>query len=397
MTDKLLLEPEEDIYNLDKVYLDNLRYDEDPTQFEQSTLSKLNEAFVNANDPFNTDVMGRPIMSSNSKMDSLLRDTWAKGMLMEGGGFVGDILGLGKGIFNILEDPIDQIMTKIKDPTVKLKPTSAGESFARGFPDIADLNLPPVFGMTSEKVGEKLTEMGFDPISKAETEEQKNILENVQLAAQIINPLPGAELKALGKGYKAVKNLNSKSVKILDNGVTEYKSLKDYPNVYTKDGFITNKEGTPIDVYHGTGNPDLKINNLNIEQQNRGLMYFTNSQEKASNFAVNNNNRYSKTNTRVIKAKIAMEKPFIVNNFHFSSGVSEELKIIASKIYGLFPKKYGKNYKSNIWSVNPQTIKILKEKGYDGIIVSEKGSGDKEFYMPFYDASVKNAKTIKEK
>ena len=92
-----------------------------------------------------------------------------------------------------------------------------------------------------------------------------------------------------------------------------------------------------------------------------------------------------------------MEKPFIVNNFHFSSGVSEELKIIASKIYGLFPNKYGKNYKSNIWSVNPQTIKILKEKGYDGIIVSEKGSGDKEFYMPFYDASVKNAKTIKEK
>jgi hypothetical protein len=350
------------------------------------------------------DAVGKPIVPTDPKMDALVKSSIAKGTVMTGVGLLGDILGASKGLYNIPQDTMDQLMSRIKDPNANQPLLNKLDSFVRGFDEVKALNLPPVLGMTSEAADEKLTEMGWDPVAEG-TDAQKPVLEVSKGIGQVISPFPAAKIKLIGKTYKAIKDLNPKSVKILDNGVTEIsvkdtyklagKKYTDQGTIYFKNGYVTDINGKALKVYHGTSNPALKTSKLNISGQERELMYFTDSMGYAQKFMAPKNQfpsiKFSK-DSRLIEANVAFEKPFIINKFTFSSGLSEELKILASTIYNQLPNKFGNTLKSNAWRVQPRTIKVLKEKGYDGIIYSTKG---RNFYMPFYDEAINVKRAIK--
>jgi hypothetical protein len=135
-----------------------------------------------------------------------LKSTIGKGMAQETIGFVGDMLGILKGVYNMTDRQWEELSQRIKDPTVQPKVRGLLESFLAGFSDIEELGLPPGLGMTSEAADKMLTEMGWDPVSKANTPEKKEILEGVKIGAQVLSPAPtGVATEVIKRGAKVVK------------------------------------------------------------------------------------------------------------------------------------------------------------------------------------------------
>ena len=106
---------------------------------------------------------------------------------------------------------------------------------------------------------------------------------------------------------------------------------------------------------------------------------------------------------RIIKANLKMEKPFIVkgdrddlDGTNFTVNMNETLTVISNNIR----RKLG-DYKNTLWEdttrssnykVHPRTVKLLKDKGYDGIIFPMI-----DIYLPFFDEAVQIKKVIKGK
>ena len=422
---------------LDQIYLDNLAVDEDdvidiealqekaraemqPSLFDLGAINSLGYDPAGAIDTLMTE--------EDKKFRNQIAQSVGKGVVMEVGGLAGDLLGIAKGLYNIPQDQMNQLMERIKDPEAEQEVISKFDSFIRGFDDIKALNLPPLLGRTSEAIGEDLTKMGFDPKSEADSELKKKALGGAELVGQVVTPAVG--VAPIIKGAKAVKNLNPKSIKILDNGVEQifkrdgtnaFGSKQTYVT-YQKNKVFTDKEGNPLTFYHGTNNPKLKTSKLDIPNQRRELMYFTPMDSMAKSYSRSGTSHpdifndsvkvtkkmekdYIKTlRPRIIKANLKMEKPFIVkganrddfDGTHFTVNMNETLTVISNNIR----RKLG-DYKNTLWEdtsrssnykVHPRTVKLLKDKGYDGIIFPMI-----DIYLPFFDEAVQIKKVIKGK
>lgn len=204
---------------LDQIYLDNLAVDEDdvidiealqekarasvqPSLFDLGAVNSLGYGIP----PINT------LMSEeDKKFAKQIPQAVGKGVAMEVGGLAGDLLSIAKGLYNIPQDQMDQLMEKIKDPEAEQEVISKFDSFMRGFDDIKALNLPPLLGRTSEAIGEDLTEMGFDPKSEADSELKKKVLGVAEQAGQV--GTPGVGLIPLVKGGKKIVETVKKSSK----------------------------------------------------------------------------------------------------------------------------------------------------------------------------------------
>tara|TARA_R110000822_G_scaffold249994_1_gene377369 strand:+ start:2379 stop:3695 length:1317 start_codon:yes stop_codon:yes gene_type:complete len=424
---------------LDQIYIDNLSVDEgsvvdvkalrnraraevQPTLFDLGAVNQLGYG------PPPIDIL---MDEGDKKFSGQLVEAAGRGTTKLIGGTVGDLLGIAKGLYNIPQDQMDQLMVKMEDPAVQQEVISKFDSFMKGFEDIKALDLPPGIGMTSEAVGEKLTEMGIDPQGEADSELKKKVLGAVELGTEIINPIGlGAGVvvtKGVKSGAKLVKESISKT-KQLDNGVEQIfkKSGKNAfdSNVtvttYQKNKVFTDKEGQPIKFYHGSNNPRLKTNKLDIPNQRRRLMYFTTNPSMAKSYSRGGQTHPDSFNDRVkvtkkmkeeylatlkpkvIEANIKMEKPFIVSSKTLYDGsldnifvvnMNETLTIIANNLKHKMGKgdfQWGDLSRSSKYKVHDRTINILKEKGYDGIIFPMIDT-----YLPFIDEAVQVKKVIK--
>tara|TARA_R110002020_G_scaffold472589_1_gene700884 strand:+ start:3857 stop:5023 length:1167 start_codon:yes stop_codon:yes gene_type:complete len=362
---------------LDQIYLDNLAVDEDdvidiealqekaraemqPTLFDLGAVSSIGYG------PPPIDIF---MDKEDKKFAKQIPQAIGKGVLMEGGGLVGDLLGIAKGLYNIPQDQMDELMTRIEDPTVQQKVISGFDSFMRGFDEIKELDLPPLLGRTSEAVGEDLTEMGFDPKSEADSAMKKKILTGAEYSGQIGTPGVGAV--PLVKGVK----------KLIETLKTPYR-------VDTKNNILIDESGTAKTFYHGT---EAKFNKFDLKKSNGNKM---NSRAKTIYFSDDIN--VAKQYGKVKEVNLKMKKPFILDDFYFTGGISKDVKIaykrIKDKIMSLIkkeePDRYlGGLYPSNAWNINVDDVTLLKKKGYDGIIVPKEVNPREEEYFIVFDSN----------
>lgn len=127
----------------------------------------------------------------------------------------------------------------------------------------------------------------------------------------------------------------------------------------------------PSTVYHGT---DKQFDTF---QNASGGIYFTDNPTQAKQFGKN-----------MKEVQLKLENPYVIDDFRFDSGMGEKFEIWKNKIKRMLGSKdYGRTMKSNAWSVDPDTIKRLQDKGYDGIAIpsSVSSSGDNRYIV--FDSS----------
>lgn len=127
----------------------------------------------------------------------------------------------------------------------------------------------------------------------------------------------------------------------------------------------------PKTVFHGT---DAKFDEF---QSAKNGIYFTDNPEIAKRFGKN-----------MKEVELKMENPYVIDDFSFDSGMGEKFERWKNKIKKIIgSKNYGRTTKSNAWSVDPDTINRLQDKGYDGIAIpsSVSSSGDNRYIV--FDAS----------
>ena len=127
----------------------------------------------------------------------------------------------------------------------------------------------------------------------------------------------------------------------------------------------------PSTVYHGT---DKQFDTF---QNASGGIYFTDNPNQAKKFGKN-----------MKEVQLKLENPYVIDDFRFDSGMGEKFEIWKNKIKRMLGSKdYGRAMKSNAWSVYPDTIKRLQDKGYDGIAIpsSVSSSGDNRYIV--FDSS----------
>ena len=127
----------------------------------------------------------------------------------------------------------------------------------------------------------------------------------------------------------------------------------------------------PSTVYHGT---DKQFDTF---QNASGGIYFTDNPTQAKQFGKN-----------MKEVQLKLENPYVIDDFTFDSGMGEKFEIWKNKIKRMLGSKdYGRAMKSNAWSVYPDSIKRLQDKGYDGIAIpsSVSSSGDNRYIV--FDSS----------
>jgi len=155
-------------------------------------------------------------------------------------------------------------------------------------------------------------------------------------------------------------------------------------NVYSKNGILSDETGEPMTFYHGTME---KFDEFDLSKSHKPVVYFANKEEVAKQYTTQKGSRKKGT---IKAANLKMDKPFIVTDFEFTSGLGEDMAIIYNKIMNKIKKTYEKSYSSNQWSVDEDTVRRLKNKGYDGIIVPEEASPRRQaFYMVFDTDQIK--------
>jgi len=184
------------------------------------------------------------------------------------------------------------------------------EQFAEGYGAVP---------FTSEKIKTILEDMGWKAPEGTESAE---------LIGELIAPS-----KAISSGIKGVAKVLKK----------------------TKDaGSVKKLFNVPSTVYHGT---DAKFDTFKSSQNG---IYFTDNPDVAKDFGKN-----------IKQVKLKLNNPYVIDDFRFDSGLGEKFELFKNNL----KSKIGmKNYndqtiKSNAWTVQPETIQRLKEKGYDGIVV----------------------------
>ena len=148
------------------------------------------------------------------------------------------------------------------------------------------------------------------------------------------------------------------------------KSFSKVKNVIDRLGSAKKFE-MPDTVYHGT---DKKFDTF---QNTSGGIYFTDNPKQANRFGKN-----------MKEVQLKLENPYVIDDFSFDSGMGEKFELWKNKIKRqLGSKDYGRTIKSNAWSVDPDTIKRLEDKGYDGIVIpsSVSSSGDNRYIV--FDSS----------
>ena len=352
---------------LDQIYLDNLAVDEDDV-IDIEALQEKARASVQPSlfDLGAVNSMGYgipPVHTLMSKEDKKfakqLAQSVGKGVVMEVGGLAGDLLGIAKGLYNIPQDQMDRLMERIKDPEVEQEVISKFDSFMRGFDDIKALNLPPLLGRTSEAIGEDLTEMGFDPKSEADSELKKKILTGAELTGQVATPGVGA-------------------VPLIKGGKKIVESLKIPYRVDTKNNILVDESGNAKTFYHGT---KAKFDKFDLKKSD-GTVYFSDDIDVAKQYG------------KVKEVNLKMKKPFVLDDFYFTGGISRDVKIaykkIKDKIMSLIKKEDyvpGGVYPSNTWLIDVDDVTLLKKTGYDGIIVPKDTNPRKEEYFIVFDSN----------
>ena len=246
---------------LDQIYLDNLAVDAGEvldieklqTKARQEMQPSLFDLEVLSEVGYGTPPIEQLMTEDDKKFSRQLTSAVAKGQVMEGAGLLGDVLGILKGVYNMTDRDWQTLSQRIQQPDVQPQVETLLESFMRGFEDIKALNLPPVLGMTSEAVDEKLTEMGWSPETQANTEEKKSILEGGKVFGQVTSggPLIIENLiKKLGTGYKSAK----KFIKETKEGTVDTGIIKNNPEFKSWFGKskVVDAKGDPIILYHGS-------------------------------------------------------------------------------------------------------------------------------------------------
>ena len=406
---------------LDQIYLDNLAIDEDdvidiealqekarasvqPSLFDLGAVNSLGYGIP----PVNT------LMSEeDKKFAKQIPQSVVKGSVMEVGGLAGDLLSIAKGLYNIPQDQMDQLMARIEDPEAEQEVLSKFDSFMRGFDDIKALNLPPLLGRTSEAIGEDLTEMGFDPKGEADSELKKKVLGAGEIVGQV--GTPGVGLIPLVKGAKVVKNIAKskegvdkvKGATVVKKKITsrynEYvgensldKAKKTFSfKVGMKDGKVIDSSGAPKVFYRSMNN---KYKNFDVKKSYDGLGWFASDKKVAQSY-----NKEKKGAIREVYLK--MKKPFIVENYSFTApnqGIKKDLSLVISRLKrNVFDKNSTPRNdpgQSNVWTVSDEDIAIFRKNGYDGIIIpAEVNPRQEEYFLIFNNKQVINVESKKTK
>lgn len=355
---------------LDQIYLDNLAVDAGEvldieklqTKARQEMQPSLFDLEVLSEVGYGTPPIEQLMTEDDKKFSRQLTSAVAKGQVMEGAGLVGDLLGILKGVYNITDRDWQTLSQRIQQPDVQPQVETLLESFMRGFEDIKELNLPPILGMTSEAVDEKLTEMGWSPETQANTEEKKSILEGGKVFGQVTSGGPlivENVLKKLGTGYKSAKKfINEKKYGTVDTGII--KNNPEFKSWFGKSK-VMDVKGNPIILYHGStvAFDKFKTPNQLDPKNSSGVVWLTSYKGRAdlhagSSFSEGGN---------ITPVYVKMENPY-----------------------------YG-------WAgTDVEQIDKLKAQGYDGMILEERGinvGGENDtVYLIFDDDQVKPALSV---
>ena len=379
---------------LDQIYLDNLAVDEDdvidiealqekarasvqPTLFDLGAVNSLGYGIP----PVNT------LMSEeDKKFATQIPQAVGKGVVMEVGGLAGDLLSIAKGLYNIPQDQMDQLMEKIKNPEAEQEVISKFDSFMRGFDDIKALNLPPLLGRTSEAIGEDLTEMGFDPKSEADSELKKKVLGAAEISGQV--GTPGVGLIPLVKGGKKIVETVKKSSKTNNN----MQGFSDSFSDWFDRSKVVDKDNQPLVLYHGTTKTCDKFKRPSeIKNVKRGGIVDTDGIFFSAN--PNTANTYArrlgfdedfKEGAQVRPVYLNIKNPYVIND-----------DSIPNKLQKFITEMRGNEYfgDSNKVARKDQIDKLI-EQGYDGIIVKNKPKfmqENRNEYIVFNDNQVLSA------
>jgi len=379
---------------LDQIYLDNLAIDEDdvidiealqekarasvqPSLFDLGAVNSLGYGVP----PVNT------LMSEeDKKFAKQIPQSVVKGSVMEVGGLAGDLLSIAKGLYNIPQDQMDQLMERIKNPEAEQEVLSKFDSFMRGFDDIKALNLPPLLGRTSEAIGEDLTEMGFDPKGEADSELKKKVLGAGEIVGQV--GTPGVGLIPLVKGGKKI-------VKTVKNSSKTNNNMQGFSDSFS-DWFdrskVVDKDNQPLVLYHGTTKTFDKFKRPSeIKNVKRGGIvatdgiFFSANPNTANSYARRlGADKNFKEGAQVRPVYLNIENPYVIND-----------DSIPNKLQKFITEMRGNDYfgDSNKVARKDQIDKLI-EQGYDGIIVKHKPKfmqENRNEYIVFNDNQVLSA------
>jgi hypothetical protein len=190
--------------------------------------------------------------------------------------------------------------------------------------------------------------------------------------------------------YKKVKNVMSKpNVDVgtaqVKKKITDRHSRENLEyTVKTKNHIVSDEDGVAKTFYHGT---KKKFDQFNLDQSAGSIIDHT---AKTAYFASDKN--VAKQYGKVKEFNIKMKKPFILDDFYFTGGVSKDIKMayesVKRKILSVINKKdyFPGLYKSNAWDINADDVALLKKKGYDGIIVPKEVNPRREEYFIVFDS-----------
>lgn len=119
------------------------------------------------------------------------------------------------------------------------------------------------------------------------------------------------------------------------------------------DSKITNKEGDPLIVYHGS---DIKFDSFNVSKMRNGWLskgfYFTDNKTEAKHYG-----------DKLYSVYLRLQNPFIIKSDVIKDdGTIEWAKSIKEQLYDIYPQLKKNDFKN--------ATDILINKGHDGIINS---------------------------
>lgn len=279
-----------------------------------------------------------------------------KGIVQGALGTPMDLVGLATGLLNML--------------TVDPEQKGNLEQFAEGFGAVP---------FTSEKIGKMLEDLGWKAPEGTESAELigelvapgKVVTSSVNKAAKMLKKSKGLD------NAKKSSNSNVITKKFKDRITNEEVTS----NIYIKDGVLSNETGNPMNFYHGTMK---EFDEFDMSKSNYPVIYFANKEDIAKQYIKEKGSR--KTGT-IKTVNLKMNKPFVVTDFNFTSGLGEDMGLIYNKIMNKIKNTHNRTNPSNQWMVDPDTVNKLKDKGYDGIIVPEEASPRRESYYMVFDPS----------
>lgn len=289
----------------------------------------------------------------------------AKGTVTGIAGLPGEFVGLASGIMNVVSPK--NYKGETHDPNLSIL-----DRFLQGYEAVP---------IRMKNVDEWLTQQGWEVGEIGEP--IKDLLEFIAGGSVTKESIKGtvSGVKKLGEIFEPDTNSISNVKKKFKDRHSEETIIH---NVYSKDGILSDETGKPMTFYHGTME---KFDEFDLSKSRKPVVYFANKEEVAKQYTTQKGSRKKGT---IKAANLKMDKPFIVTDFEFTSGLGEDMAMIYNKIMNKIKNTYEKSYPSNQWSVDEDTVRRLKNKGYDGIIVPEEANPRRQaFYMVFDTDQIK--------